>query len=553
MKKNKICRTIKPRQATRSVLKIKIRSKQYTHPIRKQLITQHKRSNHLKFKLKKNLKPKLGIKDGVRELPWWITRCTKFESFVNSKKLMSTSIKAKTAQQYRSIGKKFYGFLAHWRTKEPELPKIEDLLNNFDIFQLDSLVYNFLTLKFNAKANTGGTLRNNACGILYCMACDFGISISCDMLPGVRRICKGADNYLEEVYGERQIGKFPILLPILEKMLKHATKKERIALLIAVHFCLRSQHYCNNRNIKSKKKNKYVKRENFYFIPNQRNPRAVSIATGYDKNNPHLEHMERVVYCTCGKTKWTCLVHEAKRYFDTHYLPPQAALVQCDSGDMHYKAMLNIVKKLIKKIGLNPDNYGTHSCRSGGTTELFMIGKQAIWIQNFGWWNNIGSVLIYVRPNNPDITQVFGSMVEYQELRTKEGKILEENEANLVELQLQVATQGNKKKRAKRIHKKMLNAAFMSGPKPIRQPLNRQHQAFAQGKQIYTEYGQHTYQFEQGKWEFNPYAPPRMVPSNFNEMRVPVGLPELEPILNRNPGSLRQANRVINNDKQEIE
>ena len=518
---------------------------------RRIVVKRKKQEKQLIPKLRANLKPKLKKKQGARELPWWITRITKFESFVNAKKLMSASIKAKTAVGYRSIGKKFYGFLAHWRENDPRLPKIEDLLNNFDIFQLDSLIYNFLVLKFNAKANTGGTLRNNACGILYCMACDFGISISCDMLPGVRRICKGADNYLEEVYGERRIGKFPILLPILEKMLKYATIKERLALLIAVHFCLRAQHYCNNRNSKSKNRDKYVKRKNFHFIPNQKNPRAVSIATAYDKNNPHLEHMERVVYCTCGVTKWTCLVHEAKKYFDKHYLPPEAALVQCESGDMHYKAMLNIVKSLIEKIGLDPDNYGTHSCRSGGTTELFLIGKQAIWIQNFGWWNNIGSVLIYVRPNNPDITQVFGSMVEYQELRTKEGKALANNQVDLTKLQLQVATQNNKKRRSSNTHKTMLSAAFMSGPPLTKISFNRRHQAIEKKQHIYTEYGQHTYKYYNGQWNFNPYAPPRQVPTQYDGMPVPVGLPNLEPI--RRKGSLMNANRVINSDKLEIE
>ena len=491
---------------------------------RRIIVKRKKQEKQLIPKLRANLKPKLKKKQGARELPWWITRITKFESFVNAKKLMSASIKAKTAVGYRSIGKKFYGFLAHWRENDPRLPKIEDLLNNFDIFQLDSLIYNFLVLKFNAKANTGGTLRNNACGILYCMACDFGISISCDMLPGVRRICKGADNYLEEVYGERRIGKFPILLPILEKMLKYATIKERLALLIAVHFCLRAQHYCNNRNSKSKNRDKYVKRKNFHFIPNQKNPRAVSIATAYDKNNPHLEHMERVVYCTCGVTKWTCLVHEAKKYFDKHYLPPEAALVQCESGDMHYKAMLNIVKSLIEKIGLDPDNYGTHSCRSGGTTELFLIGKQAIWIQNFGWWNNIGSVLIYVRPNNPDITQVFGSMVEYQELRTKEGKALANNQVDLTKLQLQVATQNNKKRRSSNTHKTMLSAAFMSGPPLTNCTFNVQHQQREKRQHVYTEYGKHTYQFRQGEWHFNPYAPARNVPTHYKKINVTLPL-----------------------------
>ena len=152
---SKQCRRIRQSSSrTHTVLKIqKIKIKMRTQ---QNCLTPKKRVRMLKHnktqmmaKLRTNLKPKLKTKDGVRELPWWIMRCTKFETFVSAKKLMSTSIKTKTAKQYRSVGKKFYGFLAHWRSNQPDLPKIEDLLNNFDIFQLDSLIYNFLAIKFN--------------------------------------------------------------------------------------------------------------------------------------------------------------------------------------------------------------------------------------------------------------------------------------------------------------------------------------------------------------------------------------------------------------------
>lgn len=49
---------------------------------------------------------------------------------------------------------------------------------------------------------------------------------------------------------------------------------------------------------------------------------------------------------------------------------------------MYYDGMLAIVKKLVPKIGLDKSNYGTYSCRSGCTTEKFLEGKNAIWIQN---------------------------------------------------------------------------------------------------------------------------------------------------------------------------
>lgn len=474
--------------------------------------------------LNKNLKPKIKIKNTIvkRTLPEWTLRLTKFESYISSKQLMAASVKHSTAKGYRSAGNAFYQYLVEIKTIQPDLPSIAKILNNFDIFQLDALIYEFLTKKFNAKAVTGGTLRNNACGILYSLACDYGISLTCELLPGTRKICAGADNILTDIFGERRIGKFPLLNPILEKMLDHATPKERFALLIAQRFCLRSQHYCHNRNKNVRSKSKYIKFKDFHFIPDMENPRAISISTGYDKNNPHLEHMERVVYCCCKITKWTCIVHEAKNLFSDNLLPPEAALVQCKTGDMHYSAMLGIIKKLIKLIKLDPSNYGTHSCRSGGTTELFLMGKQAIWIQNFGWWNNIGSVLIYIRPNNPDLKTIWGSMVQYQELREREGEKTDKREKQLADLQFAVDQQKFKRKKGNKTSRIFKQAATMSGhvPKPKKKKRKKYN---VHTKYVYSQYSQHTYRWNNNQWVHNAHAQARFVASPVNDVQFMQG------------------------------
>ena len=178
---------------------------------------------------------------------------------------------------------------------------------------------------------------------------------------------------------------------------------------------------------------------------------------------------------------------------------------------------------------------------------MFLIGKEAIWIQNFGWWNGIGSVLIYVKPNNPDIRQVFGAMVEYQELRTQEGQALDRHEKSLAKLQLQVATQSNKIKRARKVNKKLTTMAMMSGRQNKRRIFNTHYQQNKDKKHVYTEYGQHSYKFVDGKWEFNPYAKARNVPVQFSALPIPVGLPGLElvPRRGRRQGTLVNANRVV--------
>ena len=479
-------------------------------------------NSNIKIKLNKRMKPKTNTRAMTsRRLPQWTLRLTKFDHYISSKELMAASVQEKTSKIYRNYGVAFYEYIESVRKIQDDLPRIGDILNNFDIFQLDVLIYEYLTTKFNAKAVTGGTLRNTACGILWSLAVDFGISLTCELLPGVRKVCKGADNTLRDIFGDHPRGKYPILNPILEKMLDHATAKEKFALLIAQRFCLRSQHYCNNRNENVRRKNNYILIEDFSFIPNMEDPRAISIATSHDKNNPNLEHMERVIHCCCGTTKWTCVVHFAKQYFEEHKYEPGSALVQCKTGDMHYRAMLKIVKNLIKKIGLNPDNYGTHSCRSGGTTEWFLVGKQAIWIQNFGWWNNIGSVMIYVRPNNPDLATIFGSTLEYSELRASEGQALDKRENDLTKLQLEVNKQNKKRIKGNKVGKILKQAAVVSGHAGGNiTTMNIAVKRTERKQSVYTQYGPHTYNAVNGRWVHNPAAKAYMVASPLRDVRT---------------------------------
>ena len=232
--------------------------------------------------------------------------------------------------------------------------------------------------------------------------------------------------------------------------------------------------------------------------------------------------MERVVYCCCKITKWTCIVHEAKNLFSDNLLPPEAALVQCKTGDMHYSAMLGIIKKLIKLIKLDPSNYGTHSCRSGGTTELFLMGKQAIWIQNFGWWNNIGSVLIYIRPNNPDLKTIWGSMVQYQELREREGEKTDKREKQLADLQFAVDQQKFKRKKGNKTSRIFKQAATMSGhvPKPKKKKRKKYN---VHTKYVYSQYSQHTYRWNNNQWVHNAHAQARFVASPVNDVQFMQG------------------------------
>ena len=183
--------------------------------------------------------------------------------------------------------------------------------------------------------------------------------------------------------------------------------------------------------------------------------------------------------------------------------------------------MLAIVKSLIKKIGLNPDNYGTHSFRSGGTTELFLIGKQAVWIQHFGWWNNIGSVMIYIRPNNPDLAQFVNSTVEYVELRRKEGGLIDEREKQFSELQHEIVKQNKKRVRGNKYSKTIRQVAVM--PRLTKHQIDKLGPALKRNyliTQKYNQYKERTYVKGGGMWKFNNKSEPRLAVSPVGDMRT---------------------------------
>ena len=129
---------------------------------------------------------------------------------------------------------------------DPTFPKIHMIMKKFELFQLDVIIREYLTAKFNATHNVGKTLNAEACGILYCLACDFGIALSSTLLPSIRKICHGVDNLLDKWYGKRVVGKCAILHPMLEAMLDHATPDEQWVLLGGHRLCSRSQGMTNN-------------------------------------------------------------------------------------------------------------------------------------------------------------------------------------------------------------------------------------------------------------------------------------------------------------------
>ena len=426
------------------------------------------------------LQPKIAAPTSTKPVSnKWSKKARRTPHYVTSSEIMAETVLASTRRNYRGAGKRFYSYLDEAYRMDPTFPKIDEIMRRFELFQLDVIIREYLTAKFNATHNTGKTLNAEACGILYCLACDFGIALSSTLLPSIRKICHGVDNLLDTWYGKRVVGKYPILNPILEAMLDHATPDEQWALLGGHRLCSRSQGMTNNGKVPLPQDYSddeddtppplYARVRDLRFIPNIDNPRAISVTTHYDKNHPKLTCMEKTVYCSCN-TPWTCIVHLAQERFKNKNYHPDSCLFQCRTGDLTYTAYRAIVRSLIAKIGLNPANYGTHSLRSGGVSELYIEGRSSIFIKTFCHWHNMGSIFIYIKPNNPDLLKFVSSFTEYRESRLRETGLSDFVDKHWESMWTEVSQQ---QKKIRKVRKKARQRVQLTKvPGPVRGSLN---------------------------------------------------------------------------------
>ena len=89
--------------------------------------------------------------------------------YVTSSEIIAESVIDNTKRNYRGAGRRFYEYLDEAYKVDPSFPKLNDIIKNFDLWQLDVVLREYLTAKFNATHNAGSTLRLEACGISYCL------------------------------------------------------------------------------------------------------------------------------------------------------------------------------------------------------------------------------------------------------------------------------------------------------------------------------------------------------------------------------------------------
>ena len=137
-------------------------------------------------------------------------------------------------------------------------------------------------------------------------------------------------------------------------------------------------------------------------------------------------HMERTCKCTCH-TDWQCIVHQLQQYVMHRRFYPEMPLIGAMSTVITYRRVLDVLKVVCRELKLNPGDYGTHSFRAGGATELHCEGRDVKEIQLFGHWKSLDSAMGYIRPYNADLHKFIPDWDEYQLKRRKEGGYLLNN------------------------------------------------------------------------------------------------------------------------------
>ena len=197
----------------------------------------------------------------------------------------------------------------------------------------------------------------------------------------------------------------------------------RLGLLFAHRFCMRAQQY-----VKTNAKCDILTYGSVHFHKDSHgNVISMTYRNTKDKNHPWGEDpMDRTIYCTCN-SPWTCLpcyacgiIEFNLKYTDKDLNDP---IIAYSGGVVTFNEWYNIVRSLIAEIDCDPDDYGTHSLRAGGTSERDIMGESPLELQHFGWWKTLESVFTYIRLSNPDMTRFVNNFDHYVKSRRKEYKL----------------------------------------------------------------------------------------------------------------------------------
>ena len=337
--------------------------------------------------------------------------------------MFQASLESRTKNVYSQRFVRFIDWLKASHAIDSTFPLLSDLIKFSDLAKIDEIISTYLVCKFNQRANSGGTLAGDLSAIMFGLQKE-GMIISGDFLSACNRVIKGATN-LVRIYKNPYIGLGcrALLNPMLNAMLKHCKNSlQRLRLLVPCRFGLRAEHVCCDLKGDSPF-DRHLKHNHISFGPTKHeSPKWVSIRTGKDKNHQKLVSLERTVYCSCHMKDYPCVVHELYSYFNnTSPLPPDGCLLRNDDGSpLTYHSYNLFTYIMAELIGINPSFYTSHAYRKGCASELKLGGMGLLDIKNFGKWEGLHSMNIYVIIDNPDLRK-FIQPEEYRVFRNKQG------------------------------------------------------------------------------------------------------------------------------------
>ena len=80
------------------------------------------------------------------------------------------------------------------------------------------------------------------------------------------------------------------------------------------------------------------------------------------------------------------------------------------------------IKKAANHLGLNPDNFSTHSCRIGGATAAWRAKMSVTWIMQRGFWLTLAGILPYLRRHADDDAGVADVFLGHENPRAADDK-----------------------------------------------------------------------------------------------------------------------------------
>ena len=351
----------------------------------------------------------------------------------------------KSINQRNTKSARFINWINVQRQHGKYIPSWNEIRDNINKQrQFCNIIATYLQYLFNITYNLGNSLAADLEAVKYVSALN-GVYLNNSDFKWWPRLKRGCNEISRHAFGKPpNERKRALFNPMIEDMLKAAQNDAiiKLAVLLAHRLCLRAQHY-----VKTEAQEVDIMTYGSLSFDKDKHGNVISMTyrNHTDKNHPVGTHpMDRTVYCTCH-TEWTCLPCFACEFieFNMEYGAKDKSdyLIAYQYEVLTYQEWLAIFKVLIVQSGLDPELYGTHSLRAGGTSERDIMGETPHELQMFGWWKSINSVFAYIRLGNPDIRKYWANLDKYVAYRRAQENV---SEARLARQRAVMLSYGNR-------------------------------------------------------------------------------------------------------------